>query len=90
MYVQGHRIRIAIVFADLLALWAGTEIAEPTETEIANVTSEAVELRTSGGVTRLAIRYLNSDAINAESSRISVDHVVLVKLPPAGSAIPWV
>ena len=40
----------------LLASFAS---AEPVETEIANVTAEVAELRTSGGVTRLAVRYIN-------------------------------
>ena len=51
--------RLAILALLLAPAFAS---AEPTETEIANVTAEVVELRTSGGVTRLAIRYINGGA----------------------------
>jgi len=73
-------MRIAAAFASALvfALGAGAALAEPTETEIPNVTAEVVELRTNGGVTRLAIRYTNGGAKEAETDRFGVDKVVLV------------
>ena len=49
-----------------LALAIGSAaLAEPVETEIPDVTAELVELRTSGGVTRLAVRYVNGGAEEA-------------------------
>jgi outer membrane protein OmpA-like peptidoglycan-associated protein len=52
--------------------------AEPVETEIPNVTAEVVELRTSGGVTRLAVRYINGGAEKTETGFFAVGKVVLV------------
>ena len=77
MRAQGAVMRIAIVVGSL-ALGAEPVVAEPTETEIANVTAEVAELRTSGGVTRLAIRYVNSGAKEVESSRFTVGQMMLV------------
>jgi len=59
----------------LLASFAS---AEPVETEIANVTAEVAELRTSGGVTRLAVRFINGGTKKAESDHYSVGKIVLV------------
>jgi outer membrane protein OmpA-like peptidoglycan-associated protein len=59
----------------LLASFAS---AEPVETEIANVTAEMAELRTSGGVTRLAVRFINGGTKKAESDHYSVGKIVLV------------
>ncbi|MEX0734498.1 MAG: OmpA family protein [Steroidobacteraceae bacterium] len=52
--------------------------AEPVETEIDGVTAEVAELRTSGGVTRLAVRFINGGTTKAESSHYSVGKIVLV------------
>jgi outer membrane protein OmpA-like peptidoglycan-associated protein len=52
--------------------------AEPVETEIDGVTAEVAELRTSGGVTRLAIRYKNGNAKEAGTDRYEVDKIALV------------
>ncbi len=71
-------MRIAALVAGALVLGAGAVFAEPTETEIPNVTSEVAELRTSGSVTRLAIRYINGGATEAESGRFEVGKLVLV------------
>jgi outer membrane protein OmpA-like peptidoglycan-associated protein len=71
---------IVAAFASALvfALGASAALAEPTETEIPNVTAEVVELRTSGGVTRLAIRYTNAGATQVETKRFAVGAIVLV------------
>jgi len=53
-------------------------LAEPVETEIPSVTAELVELRTSGGVTRLAVRYLNGGGAEASSDRFAADKIALV------------
>lgn len=71
----------AILAAALvLALGIGTAFAEPVETEIPNVTAEVVEVRTSGGVTRLAVRYVNGGAKQAWTDRFETDKIVLVDL----------
>ena len=59
-------------------LAATSAAAEPVETEIDGVTAEVAELRTSGGVTRLAVRFINSGTKKAESSHYSVGKIVLV------------
>jgi outer membrane protein OmpA-like peptidoglycan-associated protein len=69
-------------FAPLLfvALFLAATIApaEPVETEIDGVTAEVAELRTSGGVTRLAVRFINSGTKQAETDHYSVGKIVLV------------
>jgi outer membrane protein OmpA-like peptidoglycan-associated protein len=62
----------------VLALVPALASAEPVETEIPNVTAEVVELRTSGGVTRLAVRYVNTSAGKTETERFEVGKIVLV------------
>ncbi len=52
--------------------------AEPTEIQIPNVTAELVELRSNGGVTRLAVRYVNNGEKEVESARFAVGKVTLV------------
>lgn len=69
-------ISLPLLVAIFLA--ATSVAAEPVETEIDGVTAEVVELRTSGGVTRLAVRFINSGTKKAESSHYSVGKVVLV------------
>jgi len=71
-------MRIATVIASLLLLGARAAFAAPTETEIPNVTAEVVELRSSGSVTRLAVRYVNGTDKEAETKRFEVNKVVLV------------
>jgi outer membrane protein OmpA-like peptidoglycan-associated protein len=53
-------------------------LAEPVETEIPEVTAEVAELRTNGGVTRLAVRYANSGAKQAGTDRFEADKLLLV------------
>ncbi len=59
-------------------LAATSVAAEPVETEIDGVTAEVVELRTSGGVTRLAVRFINRGTKQAETAHYSVGKIVLV------------
>jgi outer membrane protein OmpA-like peptidoglycan-associated protein len=56
----------------------GAALAELVETEIPEVSAEIAELRTSGGVTRLAVRYVSSSAKEAETTRFESDKLVLV------------
>jgi outer membrane protein OmpA-like peptidoglycan-associated protein len=53
-------------------------LAEPVETEIDGVTAEVAELRTSGGVTRLAVRFINGGTKKAETDLYAVGKIVLV------------
>ncbi len=53
-------------------------LGEFMETEIPGVAAEIAELRTSGGVTRLAIRYRNSGPKEAYTSRFEANKLVLV------------
>ena len=69
-------ISLPLLVAVFLA--ATSAAAEPVETEIPNVTAEVAELRTSGGVTRLAVRFINSGTKRAESGFYSVGKIVLV------------
>ncbi len=59
-------------------LAARIALAEPVETEIDGVTAEVAELRTSSGVTRLAIRYKNGNAKEAGTDRYEVDKIAIV------------
>ena len=52
--------------------------AQPTETELAGVTAEVVELRQNGGVLRLAVRFANSGADTANFNAYEVSRIVLV------------
>jgi len=51
---------------------------QPAETELAGVTAEVVELRQSGGVLRLAVRFANAEADTANFNAYEVSRVVLV------------
>lgn len=62
----------------LLPLLRSVSLAEPVETEIPNISAEVAELRTAGGVTRLAIRYVNGGSAKTESKRFEADKLVLV------------
>jgi outer membrane protein OmpA-like peptidoglycan-associated protein len=61
----------------LLATSTAVE-AQPAETEQAGVTAEVVELRQSGGVLRLAVRFANSGAETANFNAYEVSRIVLV------------
>lgn len=65
-------IVLALLFSPALA-WG-----QPVETEIPGVTAELVELRTSGGVTRLAVRYVNNSGKEAGSDRFEASKISLV------------
>jgi outer membrane protein OmpA-like peptidoglycan-associated protein len=69
-------LRSLILAAALVA--PSPALAQPSETEIAGVTAELAELRTSGGVTRLGIRYTNTGDKEAWSDRFVPDQISLV------------
>jgi outer membrane protein OmpA-like peptidoglycan-associated protein len=56
----------------------GAVLGEPVETEIPGVSAEVVELRTNGGVTRLAVRYVSAGAEETQTDRFEADKIVLV------------
>ena len=81
-------MRLTALIAGGLLLGARAALAEPTETEIPNVTAEVVELRTSAGVTRLAVRYTNGGAETAETSRFWAGKIVLVDVKSKQKHLP--
>jgi outer membrane protein OmpA-like peptidoglycan-associated protein len=68
----------ALLFAALLLLIPTAVGAQPVETEVAGVTAEVVELRQTGGVLRLAVRFANGNGKAASFSRYGVERIVLV------------
>ena len=62
--------------------------AELVETEIPDVTAEVAELRTDGGVTRLAIRYVNASASERATNRFEASKVVLVDVKSKRKYLP--
>jgi outer membrane protein OmpA-like peptidoglycan-associated protein len=52
--------------------------AQPVETEVAGVTAEVLELRQTGGLLHLAVRFANGGANPADFSRYEVGRIVLV------------
>ncbi len=67
--------------AILVAAWcltATAALAQPVETELAGVTAELVELRQSGGVLRLAVRFANAETKTANFNAYEVSRIVLV------------
>ena len=83
-------MRIAAALASALVFTLGTSaaFAEPVETEIPNVSAEVLVLRSSGGVTRLAVRYTNGGAATAETKRFWVGNVVLVDVKSKQKHLP--
>jgi outer membrane protein OmpA-like peptidoglycan-associated protein len=71
-------LRIAIVLLWAAALAPEDAEAEPADTEIPGVTAELAELRQSGGVLRLAVRYANGGATAASVKRFDAGKILLV------------
>jgi outer membrane protein OmpA-like peptidoglycan-associated protein len=67
----------SLILAAVLAIPAAA-LAEPVETEIPGVTAEVAELRTNGGVTRLAIRYRNAGTKQAGTDRFEASKIAIV------------
>lgn len=70
----------ALLTAALLCLAPAVAWTQPVETEIAGVTAEIVELRQTGGVMRLAIRFANSGTNTADFGRYGIGRIVLVDM----------
>jgi outer membrane protein OmpA-like peptidoglycan-associated protein len=62
----------------VLCLAPTLAFTQPVETEMPGVTAEVIELRQSGGVLRLAVRFTNSGGTTAEPSHFSPERIVLV------------
>ena len=67
-----------ILFAALLYPVPTIGQTQSVETELDGVTAEVVELRQAGGILRLAIRFTNGSAKEAEPNRYSAERVTLV------------
>jgi outer membrane protein OmpA-like peptidoglycan-associated protein len=72
------RVPAAVLLAASLIPATVRAQSPPAETEVAGVTAEVLELRQSGGVLRLAIRFANTGAKVAEFDRYGVNRIVLV------------
>ena len=68
----------AFIVAALLFHAPAVAQAQPVETEVAGVTAEVLELRQSGGLLRLAVRFANGGDAKAEFGRYGVGRIVLV------------
>jgi outer membrane protein OmpA-like peptidoglycan-associated protein len=66
-----------ILFAALFLIPTAAR-AQPVETELAGVTAEVVELRQSGGVLRLAVRFANGDTKTANFNAYEVTRIALI------------
>jgi hypothetical protein len=75
---QEDVMKIGVILATARLSAAPLASAELVETEIPNVTAEVAELRTSGGVTRLVIRYENAGPERAETDLYEVDKIAIV------------
>jgi outer membrane protein OmpA-like peptidoglycan-associated protein len=71
------KVVLTVLVAALFLVPAGAQ-AQPAETEIDGVTAEVVELRTAGGVLRLAVRFTNKGAETADFNRYDAGQIVLV------------
>jgi outer membrane protein OmpA-like peptidoglycan-associated protein len=78
----------AFVFATLLFQVPAFAQAPAVETEIEGVTAQLLELRQSGGILRLAVRFTNNEAKTAESGRYTVGRIVLVDVKSKKKFLP--
>lgn len=78
----------AFLFATLLCHLPAFAQAPSVETEIDGVTAQLLELRQSGGILRLAVRFTNNEMKLAESSRYAVGRIVLVDVKSKKKFLP--
>jgi outer membrane protein OmpA-like peptidoglycan-associated protein len=67
-----------VILSTALFLAPTVARAQPAETEHEGVTAEVVELRQSGGVLRLAVRFANAGSETANFNRYEVNRIVLL------------
>jgi len=82
------KIAAVLLFVAMILTATIIALAEPVETEIPHVSAEVAELRTSGGVTRLAVRYVNGGAAERWSDRFEATKVVLVDVKSKQKHLP--
>ena len=68
----------ASLLAAALFLVPAPALTQAVETELDGVTAEVVELHQAGGVLRLAIRFTNGGAKDAEPNRYGLERITLV------------
>ncbi|RPI57588.1 MAG: OmpA family protein [Acidobacteria bacterium] len=79
----------ALLFTAFLLLVPVAAETQPVETELPGVTAEVVELRQTGGVLRLAVRFANSgEAKKDEFNRYTFDRIVLVDVKSKRKHLP--
>jgi outer membrane protein OmpA-like peptidoglycan-associated protein len=71
-------MRASALLGAVLLLTASPSIAQQSETEIPGVTAEVMELRSAGGVMRLAVRLTNGGASPASVGSFAPQRIVLV------------
>lgn len=76
------------LLAVMLLLSAAPAVAQQAETEIPGVTAEVVELRSAGGVMRLAVRLTNTGASPASLRSFSPRQIVLVDVKSKQKHLP--
>ena len=82
------KIAAALLVLILLPAANSPALAQAAETEIDGVKASVVELRQSGGVLRLAVRFTNDGAKPAEASRYRADRIVLVDVKSKRKHLP--
>jgi len=78
----------AILFAAVLFLVPAAAQTQPVETEVAGVTAEVLELRQTGGVLRLAVRFTNGGPKVAGFDRYWIGRIVLVDVKSKTKHLP--
>ena len=84
---QAMKTASAILFSALFLVPTGGW-AQPVETELAGVTAELLELRQSGGVLRLAVRFANNGTDTADFDAYEVSRLVLVNAKSKKKHLP--
>ena len=78
----------AFLFAALLFHAPAFAQTAPVETEIEGVTAQLLELRQSGGMLRLAVRFTNTGPRTADSGRFTIGRIVLVDVKSKRKFLP--
>ena len=78
----------AFLFAALLFHAPALAQTAPVETEIEGVTAQLLELRQSGGMLRLAVRFTNTGPRTTDSGRFTIGRIVLVDVKSRRKFLP--
>lgn len=82
------RIRLALLVVAFLSVPWSRAWAQAVETELEGVKASVVELRQSGGVLRLAVRFTNETAKAAAAGRYRADRIVLIDVKSKRKHLP--